>query len=89
MSLAGITPEDIENKGRSNLEAGASGDIYENKALTEFRSFLRPAGTIFSSSRRTETERHSISSETPLAGITPELTDNKWHRNVTESVYTP
>jgi hypothetical protein len=29
MSLVGITPENIENKGGSNPHGGASGDIYE------------------------------------------------------------
>ena len=56
----------------------------KNKALTDYRGFLRPTRTIFSSSRTIETERHSISVETSLAGITPELIDIKVRNNLAE-----
>jgi hypothetical protein len=80
MLLAGITPENIESTGHQNSDGGSSGDIDENKALTDSRRFLLPLADAAPYISRSQAIECTISSDASLAGITPEVLENTGSR---------
>lgn len=79
MLPAGITPENIENKGRTNLEFGTPGGMHDNKPvpLCSGNSGL-PPDTLFSlgSIDGVVPCRGVIAASTSIAGISPEVIEN-------------